>query len=541
MFRDFAIALSLANLHFFAVWADLLPGAPAHYFMERPPPRVAYSAAASNVVLGATILWVAARFVRRLNHPAASALAQLAFLAVVAMAVNSIRLRIPTMAADWTAALGGSGYLFGKAAPYAALGALAVSLVWRRTVARLATVVVLIMAPFSLLTLGHAYWTWVRHDVAFTDFGTQQLAQPIVSASAPRTRVLWLVFDELDQRLAFESRPPGVDLPEFDRFSRQSISATNAYPPANNTLRSMPALITGRSVAEASPARPNDLWVHFEGSRSGVLWSGQDNVFSRARVAGVNSGLVGSYHPYCRVIGRALTTCSWQQWRRSAGSAASGTMLNQNLQLLETVPGAKRIGLIQPLRTLLATMYGPIRRDLAIQAYEDSLAELKRIVNRPDLGLILAHLPVPHPPYIYRRSTREFVRSGDSSYFDNLVLADVTLCEIRRTMEDAATWDATSILITADHGYRTKVWRNKIPRDGEEARTVDGVADARVPFILKVAGQTVAATYQTRLNTVAAHDLVLALLHAEITDVAGALQWMASHGDRETNLTTEPS
>ena len=38
-------------------------------------------------------------------------------------------------------------------------------------------------------------------------------------------RVLWLLMDELDLRLAFLERPDGIVLPELDRFQNQSVFA----------------------------------------------------------------------------------------------------------------------------------------------------------------------------------------------------------------------------------------------------------------------------------------------------------------------------
>src|SRR5207247_2928813 len=64
----------------------------------------------------------------------------------------------------------------------------------------------------------------------------------------PRTRTVWLVFDELDQQNGFSKRPTTIDLPEFDRFRSGAFFAENAYPPARNTKQSLPSLIPCRTV-----------------------------------------------------------------------------------------------------------------------------------------------------------------------------------------------------------------------------------------------------------------------------------------------------
>src|SRR6185437_12281562 len=70
------------------------------------------------------------------------------------------------------------------------------------------------------------------------DFSSNQLAADasafqIRPAAAflphhPAHRFLWLVFDELDQGIAFERRPVSVHLPELDRLRAQSFTASNS-------------------------------------------------------------------------------------------------------------------------------------------------------------------------------------------------------------------------------------------------------------------------------------------------------------------------
>src|SRR5262249_13365534 len=89
------------------------------------------------------------------------------------------------------------------------------------------------------------------------------------------------------------------------------VAAANAYPPAKWTMRSIPALVTGRLVAEAQPSSYNELTLTFDDASEPAPWSTQPNVFSRAREIRANSAVVGWYHPYCRVIGADLTKCSF--------------------------------------------------------------------------------------------------------------------------------------------------------------------------------------------------------------------------------------
>ena len=112
-------------------------------------------------------------------------------------------------------------------------------------------------------------------------------------------RVVILVYDEMDYRITFVDRPARVFLPALDRLRRESSFFTHAYPPAGGTLLSIPALITGKIVVGASTSRIDDLFLTFKDGATSP-WSSMSSIFREAKAAGVNSAVVGCYHPYCR-------------------------------------------------------------------------------------------------------------------------------------------------------------------------------------------------------------------------------------------------
>src|SRR4029077_5475950 len=72
---------------------------------------------------------------------------------------------------------------------------------------------------------------------------------PARAAAAPR--LIWIVFDEMDQLLAFERRPADVQLPELDRPRAESTVANRTTQNAMYTAIALPSLISGRSYASA--------------------------------------------------------------------------------------------------------------------------------------------------------------------------------------------------------------------------------------------------------------------------------------------------
>ncbi|HEY1337233.1 MAG TPA: hypothetical protein VGF59_06970, partial [Bryobacteraceae bacterium] len=142
------------------------------------------------------------------------------------------------------------------------------------------------------------------------DFDSKPLAARLPQ---PRRtpRLVWVIFDEWDARLTFRDRIPSLKMPELDRFEAISLHAGNAYPPSSQTGMSLPALTTGLLVRDAKPQGPDDLLLLRPEPNPSLHWHAAPTIFSEARAAGYNVGVVGFYHPYCRMFNGSLSECSW--------------------------------------------------------------------------------------------------------------------------------------------------------------------------------------------------------------------------------------
>jgi hypothetical protein len=469
-----------------------------------------YPAILINVPLLAAVFWAAVTLARRSRNAVALRLAEWSFLLVLVLPLNGIlRTQLPRFSLDKAPnpleAAGGAVWL-----AFAPVGA-GLLVRFRPTIVRLLRTVVLAMAPFALMTFAQAAWL-------MTQFQDRPPAAPLPTAgSGPR--ILWLLFDEMDDRLAFAKRPPTVELPELDRLRAGALWAANAHSPSRWTLTSMPALITGRLVADVKIANPSELRLTFQGSSEAVRWSAQPNVFSRARESGFNTALTGWYHPYCRIIGHTLTRCT----NRDRHGTLLASVREQHRSLIDTLPLASRlIGWEPP--------WSEISLPDSRSRYRAMLADATEWATDPDLGLILVHWGFPHRPILYDRR-REILESSErSNYFDNLVLVDRTLGELRRAMRRAGTWDATIVLVTSDHSFRPEFFDTESPAwPPEENAALSGPRDAEVPFLLKLSGQEDAVRYEPAFNTVLSHDLLLALLRREVSSPASVVSWLDQH------------
>lgn len=344
--------------------------------------------------------------------------------------------------------------------------------------------------------------------VAAVGLGLQSLPAPYACPQEParvavdpaRLRVIWIVFDEMDQRLSFDQRPAVVKLPEFDRLAACSIQASQAWTPAHCTLLSMPALISGQRIRGAHPANASDLAVTLADTGERTSWRRLPSLFAEARGSGVNTALVGWYHPYDRILGGALNEVIWYphpiyEYVRSMSYPVA----------LKRVVGC----MVHALHRRM------IYRDLC----RDGIVQARRLVADPGLGLILLHLPPPHKPGIYHADDHLYAvvsMSKVAGYFNNLALADRWLGELRQEVESAQLGERTWLVVSSDHAWR-------------ESAFYDGRQDVRVPFLVHAPGMSSALSINVPLNTVVTHDLILAILQGTVKDGEGAAAWLAAH------------
>ncbi|HEV8522983.1 MAG TPA: sulfatase-like hydrolase/transferase [Terriglobales bacterium] len=516
MARNFLIALSLANISFIRIWKELLEGDKALYY-SKGPLNGQLIALFANVLLLALGFWLAVFRAKRSGRQTAIRFAQWVFLMVLFLNIGLTR---------WAAALhrrlGWLGLMLWAVA--LALTIFALSR-WNRKLVGIAAVLLLIASPFVLVTFAQGVWLWVRMNRAsFAD----QLAAPALPARNKAPRVLWIVFDEFDQRAAFDQRPASVKMPELDRLRAQTLYATHAYPPGRMTELAMPALITGKLIYKAEPSGTSDLLITYSKGQKPVRWSQEANVFSAARAAGFNTALSGWYQPYCRVIAGSLNSCSWQDGsilfgalRRQAGVVEG--MAQQLKEVLTTTLG------LDFLVPRFPQLQNPAARRDEINDVVAILEQGKKAAADPAFDLVLVHLPVPHPFGIYDRERDDFSVGAGSSFLDNLELTDRMLGELRAAMEAAHLWEETAVLVSGDHWWRAEFWSRKRYWTAEEDAVFSGHVDHRVPFLLKMPGQKTQLSSDTGFNTVLTHDLVLAILRREVKDAQTAAAWLDQH------------
>jgi hypothetical protein len=535
--KSLLICFSLGNLLFLRRWYDLehLQARSVDYYRTGPPGLTLLVATLIAAVLSTAVLWLAWLWVDRSNSARWRRLAQCVFLLLLIFPLESVR-------RYWNVQVGHF-----DAASNVALLTIEVILAAGLVLVLFGNLRVVIAARHMTLLLTFLFPS-LMIDLALARAGAEPASayRPKTSLPmlpprlGPRRRLIWLLFDEFDQRLAFDRRQPSLELPELDRLRAESLVANHDTQTAAWTILALPTLLSGRLFSRAELIDADTLEVFPEGSRQGFSWRDQPNVFRRARELGVNAELVGWHHPYCRVFGDSLVRCL------DLPSGHPTAALLRETHAAEDGVLSTAAFLFRLQWTNLGDIFRPPSQAVS-EELKDAYVQRRqqqqyfRIRGRAyaeaidrQIDFLFVHFPTPHLFAIYDRQLRDFALSGSIDYFDNLALVDRTVGEIRRTLEQAGLWESTSLLVTSDHGLRPEMWRGRYNWTPEFERLTANGPSETVPFIMKLAGHREGAVYDKPFSNVVAGDLCLAVLSGEVSTPEEAAAWLANHSPVNT-------
>lgn len=524
MFKKLAVAFSLANLCYFKAWREVLnPQLYTYlYFWKNFPGAVGRVALVINVLLLTGVLYLLFQVGSRYAIGRRRKLLEVGLLVLLLRSLNGIRVQFQALNTEQLRSLfGRTGFfLLGMALIAMLLGAVVRFGIDRVT--RVAIVVALVLSPFGLVAITQTTFLALKYG-SLLSRGPN--TQPQLKRDTTQPRVVWIVFDEMTANLAFDRRPADLKLPEFDRLAAISLFASHAFSPAGRTLQSVPALLTGKLVAAAEPSGPNNLLLTFDGTSEAVGWSQSEDLFSISRRMGINGAVVGWFHPYCRVIGERLSKCFWQpatQLTDPGESSLARTMFLQSAELLRLLPLS---GDLVNRITQKKIDY----RSTHLDDYAKLMKAASETVSDPSLGLVLVHLPVPHPPYVFDRKRKVWDTSTQLNYLDNLALADRALGELRQAMEAAGFWDDSTVVVSSDHWWRISYWDKKPTWSEADNIFRPEESDHRIPFLVKLRHQKTRADYDKQLNTVITHDLLIDILNRRVETPDQLISWLETH------------
>ena len=520
--KAFIVCLSFANLSFLNLWADLLDthsGVCRKYLVTWRQ----LAALTLDVLLLTVVVWIVVLLVVKSGNRVWMRILKWSAFVGLMYPLNILRISAEVPSLQSLPAV--------QALPVRILlGALGVTAglwllwKWERLSTKVTSVILVILSPTLPLAVASVAWSiYTGPSAGRVPDNPPESALP-QKAGAPH--VLWFLFDEWDESLTYRHRPVNLKLPELDRFRDQSFHAERAFPSSHETVVSIPSLLVGKTFIDKYFNSAGELLMIYDPQQPPRRLSAEPSVFSEARGAGFNAGIVGFYLPYCRLFG--ATYCEWncaigflpEEWEYPVSVGRQMALMAQ--RQVGHLPFAGRLGIARAFGTTLKPSLH------AITYRQTHQAALRAIVDSR-LNLVFVHWNVPHLPAIYDAAKDRFSNDLARTYLDNLRLVDRTVRDIRLTLEGAGLWESSTILMTADHPFRIgrgPRWVGLPPSAGNVTQA------SEVPFLLKMAGQKQGLAYNAPMQTVVTKDLLLAIMKGEITQPEQVAVWLDHHPPR---------
>jgi hypothetical protein len=343
-----------------------------------------------------------------------------------------------------------------------------------------------------------------------------RFTRPVSNAWRPgQMRIVWILFDELSYRQAFEHRQPGIDLPAFTRLAGESITFSQLSPVGYETERILPSLLSGQPIADVEGDADGRMllrhsekapWQHFD--QSGT-------VFAAAKGQGWGTGVAGWYNPYCRILNTALDRCYW-----TFGQSVAGELFSR-LSSRQSAWQNARDGL--PLAARLEALW---RHTSPNQALDDDYGNIlhagEALIQDPDIRLAFIHMPIPHPPGLVPNPGGEHA----FDYLGNLMLADQALAQFLHLLATNPSAANTVLIVSSDHSWRVPLWRgNPGWTKDEERATNGGVFDQRPVLMVRFPQTAKAEKIDRPQSEMIVHSLVLDLIQGGVHTPE---EWMAT-------------
>ncbi len=483
--RDFLVSLTLANLIMMKVWLSILPFKADQAFFLEHSQGVVYVATLMSTLIISVALWSIMSIATRWQK-FEKGIWLCIYVTTIVFCLNGIRAGnnyslelIYSILGMWgTVIVGlllvvGAGYLIFR---------------YRDVFVQKYSSRVLILSPFLVFTFGQSLLALskVEPESAFSTHAYKNL-QPVERPNA--IPVVWIIFDELDYRIAFGHRPKNLLLPELDKLQLTSLSASKAYSPGGATIISIPELLTGKVLKSSTPLSANRIeLIGLNGKASN--FPTDETIIGDLQKRGEKTAIFGWYFPYNRLL------------------ATVDVIKSYPYELTKTI-FTQLSNLIESRFTFLLSNSHHISITKSMQN------DVIHFLQTFESGFVFLHYPVPHADYIYNRNTKTYCQNLNlkEGYIDNVALTDRLLGEVRATMEQTGTWDKSLLIVSADHHWRFN--------------TYDGVTDTlHVPFLVKLPRQKYSLSASDRFETVNTKEMILNIIDGKINTPEEVKRWI---------------
>jgi hypothetical protein len=331
--------------------------------------------------------------------------------------------------------------------------------------------------------------------------------RPVSNPGHPgELHIVWILFDELSYRQAFEHPQPGIALPAFAKVAAESVTFSQLSPVGDQTQHIIPSLFLGEPITDVEGDANGNMLLRHSPNAPWRQFDQNATVFAAAKRQGWGTSVAGWYNPYCRILNTVLDSCYWTFSQSVAGELFSRLSSRQSSwqNARDGLPLAARIELLRHK--------GPHNQALR-EDYQNILRAGQGLIQDPNIRLVFIHMPVPHPPGLWRNPSGEHA----FDYLGNLVLADQAMAGFLQSLAASPAAADTVLIVSSDHSWRSSLWRGAGGwSKAEERATNGGFFDQRPVLMVRFPEQTRAEQVDRPESAMVVHRLLLDLIAGKV-------------------------
>jgi hypothetical protein len=382
--------------------------------------------------------------------------------------------------------------------------------VWYRRLIRFGNGLAIFLFAFAISSIFQLLFVILWKPGPFQQHASWGPASQRVQPPREHPLMVWIVFDELSLDQTFGHRAHNLNLPNFDALRNESTLFTNTQPIGNKTVKIIPSLFTGRVLDDIHFGFNNKTKAHYVGIHGWHPFDGTPTLFSDAQQQGWRTAAVGWYNPYCTIYAGTIDECYSMNLDRIDGDMAQRNGFWRNVY--------------SPLAGMVREVKAPDREDRDSCTYDvrhrlDSFINLQdhamQLLKNDQADFVFLHLPVPHSPNIWSRNEDNYTTFCDSSYLDNLALADRTLGQVLAQLQSSPRWKDTTVIVQGDHSWRTYIWSNMPTWTEADDQVSRSGFDSRPALLIHQAGQTKPKTDAAKWSILNVHTVMEQVLHGQ--------------------------
>lgn len=337
---------------------------------------------------------------------------------------------------------------------------------WPRAFLRTLRVVLVLVSPVSLVVVEGLIASASEANAIVSLTKDRSRAETASSGCNP---VLAVLFDELSFSYLYND---GRVRPEYAGIGALASQATNylsVAAPGPETLVSMPSFLAARHLRNTR-IEGNGI---FEMSEDGHLLPfsarGPEALFPTARRLGFSTEMAGYYLPYCEILDGLLDACQSLSFYNMSSVDAGFSVADPLMTTLILWPRQFPFGLLKN------PPFARLQRGLV----EKTTAFAMQPMHAAKPVFRFVHFSVPHFPFVFDAEgfnppLDPLRTSPDTGYARQIRYADSLFGTLMQHMRAEGTYDGTTIVVLADHGFRF---------GGAEKTPL------QIPFIVKKTGQ----------------------------------------------------